>query len=78
LIIFVDALLITNYSFDFNSTISNLDVRTENSYAIGGGAEFKKISAEIRYSTHRNLLRDYINWNTDYRRISLILGFKIL
>jgi hypothetical protein len=78
LIIFVDALFITNYSFDLNSTISNLDVRTENSYAIGGGAEFKKISAEIRYSTHRNLLRDYINWNTDYHRISLILGFKIL
>lgn len=75
---FVDALFITNYSFDFNSTISSLEVRTGNSYAIGGGAGFKKLSAEIRYSTQRNLLRDYIYWSTDYRRISLILGFKIL
>jgi len=78
LIIFVDAFFITNYSFDFNSRISNLNVRTESSFAIGGGAGFKKISAEIRYSTNRNLLKDYIYWNTDYRRISLILGFKIL
>jgi hypothetical protein len=75
---FVDALFITNFSFDFNSTISNLDVRTDNSFAIGGGAGFKKISAEIRYSTDRNLLSDYVYWNTDYRRISLILGFRIL
>lgn len=75
---FVDALYITNFSFDFNSTISNLDVRSGGSFAIGGGAGFKKISAEIRYSTDRNLLNDYVYWNIDYRRISLILGFRIL
>jgi hypothetical protein len=78
LLFFVDALFITSFSFDFNSTISNLDIRTGGSFAIGGGIGFKKISAEIRYSTDRNLLNDYVYWNTDYRRISLILGFRIL
>ncbi len=77
LIFFIDALFIANFCFDFNSAISNLGIRTGGSFAMGGGAAFKKISAEIRYSTDRNLLNDYVYWNTDYRRISLILGYKL-
>ena len=77
LIFFVDAFFLPNFCFDFNSAISNLDIRTGGSFAMGGGAAFKKISAEIRYSTDRNLLNDYVYWNTDYRRMALILGYKL-
>jgi hypothetical protein len=53
--VFVNALFIPAYSIVFNSTISYLEVITGTSYAVGGGIGYKKLSAEMRYSTNRDL-----------------------
>jgi hypothetical protein len=76
--VFVNALFIPAYSIVFNSTISYLEVITGTSYAVGGGIGYKKLSAEMRYSTNRDLLRGYLTLYNDYQRFSLILGFRIL
>lgn len=76
--IFVNGVFILANSITFNSTISNLDIVTGNSYALGCGLGYKKISAEMRYSTNRDLLKSYISLYNDYRRFSLILGFRVL
>lgn len=76
--IFLNAFFIPATSLDFNSTISNLQIKTWISTAFGSGIAYKKLSAEVRYYTNRELLIKYLYWDTDYRRISLILGFRIL
>jgi hypothetical protein len=75
--VFVNALFITSISLDFNSTISDLEVRTGNSFAFGGGIGYKKVSAEMRYYSNRQLLYNYSYWETVYQRYSLILGYRI-
>jgi hypothetical protein len=75
--IFVNAFFIPATSIDFNSTISNLEIKTWISTAFGSGIGYKKLSAEVRYYTNRELLIKYLYWDTDYRRLSLILGYRI-
>ncbi len=76
--LFVDAFYIPGYSFDFNSKMNDLDIGTRISYAFGGGIAYKKLSTEFRYCTNRDLLKDYISMDSDYRRFSVILGYRIL
>ncbi|MDO9256789.1 MAG: hypothetical protein Q7U54_14820, partial [Bacteroidales bacterium] len=75
--IFVNAFFIPATSIDFNSTISDLEIKTWISTAFGSGVAYKKLSAEVRYYTNRELLIKYLYWTTDYRRLSLILGYRI-
>jgi len=76
--VFINALWIPGYSIVFNSKMNDLDIGTRISYAFGGGIGYKKLSAEMRYCTNRDLLNGYISLDSDYRRLSLILGFRIL
>jgi hypothetical protein len=76
--LFVNAEFILMKSISFDSEIYGMNVNTRNSYAIGCGVANKRLSAEIRYYTDRELLYDYISVNTDYTRVSLILGYRIL
>ncbi len=73
----LNGMFILMYNPVFNSKIAHLDVVPRNSYALGGGIGYKKLSAEMRYYTDRELLYDYISINMDYRRFSLIFGYKI-
>jgi hypothetical protein len=58
----------TTYQFDkFDTGIS-----------FGGGLEYSGISAEIRYYTTTSVTGDYINWYSEYRRISFIIGYNLL
>ena len=80
--IFLNFIYISNFSIDFNSVINidnsevlNLD--SADSFAFGAGIEFKKLSAEFRNSTNRELLNDLVTRSTRYNRLSLILGYAI-
>ena len=75
--LFANAEFILMKSISFDSKIYGMDVNTRNSCAIGCGVAHKKLSAEIRYYTDRELLYDYISVNTDYTRLSILFGYKI-
>jgi hypothetical protein len=75
--LFANAEFILMKSISFDSKIYGMNVNTRNSYAIGCGVSLKKLSAEIRYFTDRELLYDYISVNTDYTRLSILFGYKI-
>lgn len=83
LTVFVNSMLIPSFFVDFNSKFrssgyyeTSLDIKPGVSFSIGSGIGFKKLSAEVRYYTNRNLLQ-YAFWSTNYTRLSVILGLKI-
>lgn len=62
----------------YNSNISPLDIGFANNYAFGIGYKLKDTySIEIRIQTKRNLLRKYSSWNSDYKTLSIILGYSL-
>lgn len=75
--LFFNAMFIPMFSFDFGSTIDHFEVKTLNSYAVGTGVSFNKLSAEVRYYTNRELLYNYTFLYADYSRISAVFGYKI-
>lgn len=59
---------------DFNS----LDITTRNNLAIGTGFKIKdRFSLELRYQMAREILSNYVYWNTDYKTLSLIFGYSL-
>lgn len=61
-----------------NSMLSSLEIKSRQAIALGIGYKFKdKYGFEMRYSTSRNLLGNYIAWNSDYRTISLVFGYSL-
>jgi hypothetical protein len=65
---------------------SNINYNNGWSYEISSGANFAlglgykfhdRISIELRYLTSQSLLR-YGYWDSDYKTVSLILGYTIL
>lgn len=81
--VFSNCHFISNFSLNFNSKIifnntPALDVLTRNSFALGGGIEYKKISVEFRYYTYRKLLSDFITSWAKYNRFSVIFGYKLI
>lgn len=79
--LFFNGFFIPNFSINFNSTViynhNNFILNPRNSFAIGGGIEFKKFSAELRYYTRREF-SDYQNFLIGYKRMSFILGYKLV
>ncbi len=77
--VFIDLL----YSFDFslNSSISNLNISTNslarNNVSAGFGFSRKDFSTELRYSFKNDLLGEYIFRHGDYRRLSLVIGYRL-
>lgn len=63
-----------NYSSDLNS----LEVKTRGNFAIGiGYKQNDKYSLEVRYLTNREILRNYSFWNSEYKTVSIILGYSL-
>lgn len=76
------------FDFDQNSTIdflrqdasmfSSLEIKSLANIAVGIGYKFEdKYSIEMRYNTTRRVLADYLYWNSDYKSISMILGYSL-
>ncbi|MEW7279027.1 outer membrane beta-barrel protein [Aquimarina sp. 2201CG1-2-11] len=55
-----------------------LDVETDGNLSLGIGYTFKnKFSAEFRYSASRDIVSEFSLWNSDFKNVSLILGYTI-
>ncbi len=55
-----------------------LDIKTSGNLSFGAGYTFKnKFSAEFRFSIPREVLGNYVFWSSDFKNVSLILGYTI-
>lgn len=65
-----------NY-YRFNTEFENFTPL--NNFAFGFGYTYKsKYSAELRYSTKRNILNDYVSWTGDFYGFTFVFGYRIL
>lgn len=55
----------------------NMDMTTSISYAIGGGLTWNRIFAEVRYTSPQDLLTDYLQFSSKYKKVSFIVGLKL-
>lgn len=66
------------YDIALNSKVRNLDASSSVNLAMGLGYNYnQKYSIEFRYHTNRDILKDYVAWNSDFKTISLIFGYTI-
>lgn len=66
------------YDIVLNSKVRNLDASSSVNLAMGLGYNYnQKYSIEFRYHTNRDILKDYVAWNSDFKTISLIFGYTI-
>jgi hypothetical protein len=78
--IFVNAAYVID--FNLNSAIiydqTAFKISSGNNFAFGAGYKYNdKYSIEFRMGMSRNLLRNYFNFTSDYRTVSLILGYTL-
>ena len=73
------------FVFDFNgkdkvtyTRAANLDIDTIGNLAFGLGYNYKgKYNVELRYGLNRNLFTNYVNWNSEFQPLSLLIGYTI-
>lgn len=66
------------FSREDDSILSSLEIKPRRNIALGIGYKFKdRYGFEMRYSTNRNILDDYFSWNSDYRTISIVIGYSL-
>lgn len=79
--VFINAAFVVD--FDLGSTIDRgtdrkFDVSSGQNIALGVGYKYNnRYSIEFRYFTPRNIVKDYILWGSDFKSISLILGYTL-
>ena len=60
-----------------NTLHSSLEVKTRGNVAFGVGYKFKDTyGIELRYNTSREILGNYSYWRSDYKTISMVLGYS--
>ncbi|PHN00739.1 porin family protein [Flavilitoribacter nigricans] len=84
--LFIDVLYISNFSINFSKSgiffptppyQRTLNIFTRNSFALGGGMDLNdKYSLELRYYLNREIIGDYIRWDSTYTRWALIVGYR--
>jgi hypothetical protein len=78
--IFVNAILNFGTGIYFDSKVDygylHFDVRTGFNYAAGAGLSHKRFSTELRYFSVKNILDNYSAYASEYRVISIILGYR--
>lgn len=79
---FINGALVLDFS-DKESSVTfeksvDLGIASQNTLALGGGFKYKdKFSVELRYLTTQDILNDFQFWNSEYRTLSIILGYTI-
>lgn len=59
------------------STFNTLDLKSRNNPALGlGFKQNDKFSVELRYQTTREILGNYVFWNSNYKTVSFIFGYS--
>ena len=67
------------YSRQDASQVYELDVRSKNNFAFGAGFKFQdKYILELRYHTTNDILGEYRGYSSDYKNLSIILGYNFL
>jgi hypothetical protein len=81
--VFTNAYLVINSGINFNSTISfdypgaqPLIIETQSCLAFGIGANYKRLSAEIRINSNRNIMSRY-TYHSEYHVSSFTIGYRI-
>ncbi len=66
-----------NSIINFESGV-DLRIETRSNLAFGLGYKHNdRYSLELRYQTSREILSEYVYWNSDYRTFSMIFGYSI-
>lgn len=66
------------FSKDNGSVISTLEIGSNVNLALGIGFKYKeRYALEFRYLTNRELLGDYLVWNSNYSTFSIIFGYSL-
>ena len=61
-----------------NSDFGRLDIRSSSNLIGGIGYKFmNKYSLEVRFHTNRNLTGDYVYYDTNFKKLSLIFGYTL-
>ena len=71
----------TSSSIEFKradySKIDVLEVNSRNNFGFGLGYKFyDKYSLEVRYQPNRNILGEYLFWQSNYNKVSIIVGYS--
>jgi hypothetical protein len=54
------------------------DITTRVNFGLGIGYVYNnKYSLEVKYHTNREVLSDYIFKNTDYKKLSFVIGYRL-
>jgi len=60
------------------SILNSLEVKSRTNLGLGIGYKYKdKYSLGIRYQTSREILGDYLLWNSSYKTFSIIFGYSL-
>ena len=61
-----------------NSILSSLDIKSRPNLGLGiGYKQNDRYSLEMRYQTNREVLREYLSWNSEYKTLSIIFGYSL-
>ncbi|MCT2560977.1 PorT family protein [Chryseobacterium herbae] len=78
--IFINAAYSLNFNINSSVTYENnvWKIKSANNFAFGAGYKYKnKYSAEFRVGTSRDLLRDHLLLDANYKTVSVILGYTL-
>lgn len=67
----------SNSAVKFDSD-SEFEIHSRNNYALGLGYKYNdRFCTEFRYQSSRDILSNYVYWDSDYKTLSLIIGYTI-
>jgi len=52
------------------------DTSGDNGMVFGAGYKYKRYSVELRYVTNREILGEYLQWDSEYGTTSMVVGFS--
>ena len=60
------------------SNLDSIEIETRSNLAIGiGYKQNDRYSLEVRYQTNREILRNYLFWNSEYKTLSIVFGYSL-
>ncbi|WP_348703384.1 tRNA modification GTPase [Tenacibaculum sp. 190524A02b] len=60
-----------------DSVLETLKIRSRGNFSLGLGYKYQKYSVELEYQSSRNILGDYLSWNSEYKSFNITLGYTL-
>ncbi|MCW3788237.1 hypothetical protein [Plebeiibacterium sediminum] len=57
--------------------LSSLDISSNICLGIGAGYKYDKYSLEVRYYLNRDILTDYVDWNSNFKSLNIVFGYTL-